>query len=523
MKAHALKTVGIDDMAAYVPTIYLPIETLAGAHNLEYDKLNKGLGLEAMAVADAREDAATMMANAVRDLIDKNKLDPRSIGRIYLGTESALDGAKPTATYALEMLEAYYTPQYGPDCFLHCDVVDLTFACIGAVDALQNTLDWVSGGEHRMGIVVAADNAKYELGSGGEYTQGAGAVALLVKHQPRLLAIDESWGVATRPVYDFFKPLRKVKRGDLIAEILHLANRNHVDIDALVDRLDASINVDGVIDSNVRELSIHRETPVFDGPYSNLCYQNRIREALEHYRMQAGYEKDEPVATTWDRLAFHLPYAFQARRMFGEIFWQEAALREQHDELVEAIGTEPPRKEAFADDVDYQKALVKFWRAVTKTDAYRQFVRERIAKGERASSLVGNVYTGSLFLAIMSTLETDYAAGTLDTGATLGCFAYGSGSKSKVFTTRLQPQWKEVVAKFGLFARLEERQAIDYPTYEKLHRGQFDQNVAPRPGTFYLTGIHEGRDTREGMRTYAWQPVPQPKTEKVVAAKPATN
>ncbi|MCB0639481.1 MAG: hydroxymethylglutaryl-CoA synthase family protein, partial [Lewinella sp.] len=466
MKAQARKTVGIDDMAAYVPHLYLPIATLAEARDLEYEKLNKGLGLEAMAIADAREDAATMMANAVRELIDKNHLDPRSIGRLYLGTESALDGAKPTATYALEMLEAYYTPEYGPDCFLNCDVVDLTFACIGAVDALQNTLDWVNGGENRLGIVVASDNAKYEMGSGGEYTQGAGAVALLVKQQPRLLAIDPTWGVATRPVYDFFKPLRKVKRGDLIAEVLQLANRNHVDIDALIERLDATIAVDGVIDSNVRELAIHRETPVFDGPYSNLCYQNRIREALDHYRRQVGSEKEEPVATAWDRLAFHLPYAFQARRMFGEIFWQEASLTGQREALTAQIGMEAPRKADFTDEVEYQKALVKFWRAVTKTDSYRQFVRERIAKGERASSLVGNVYTGSLFLSMMSTLETDLTDGDLEAGATLGCFAYGSGSKSKVFTTRLQPQWREVVAGFGLFGRLSARQVIDYPTYE---------------------------------------------------------
>jgi hydroxymethylglutaryl-CoA synthase len=70
-------------------------------------------------------------------------------------------------------------------------VVDLTFACIGAVDALQNSLDWVRMGEDRMAIVIGSDVAKYELASTGEYTQGAGAIALLVKENPRLLAFDE--------------------------------------------------------------------------------------------------------------------------------------------------------------------------------------------------------------------------------------------------------------------------------------------------------------------------------------------
>ena len=58
---------------------------------------------------------------------------------MYLGT-SALDGAKPTATYILDMLTQRYGGRFGEDCFRNCDVVDMTFACIGAVDALHRTL-----------------------------------------------------------------------------------------------------------------------------------------------------------------------------------------------------------------------------------------------------------------------------------------------------------------------------------------------------------------------------------------------
>ena len=78
----------------------------------------------------------------------------------------------------------------------NCDVVDLTFACIGAVDAMHNTLDWVARGseeQDRIGIVVFADNAKYDLGSSGEYTQGAGGGAILIRHNPRLIEIPDNW------------------------------------------------------------------------------------------------------------------------------------------------------------------------------------------------------------------------------------------------------------------------------------------------------------------------------------------
>ena len=111
----AASAVGIDDFSVYVPPLYLPIDVLAEKRAIPYAKLNQGLGLQQMAVTDTREDAATMAANAVLDLLHKNDLDPATIGRIYLGTESALDGAKPTATYVLDMLQDHFADAYGPN------------------------------------------------------------------------------------------------------------------------------------------------------------------------------------------------------------------------------------------------------------------------------------------------------------------------------------------------------------------------------------------------------------------------
>ena len=206
-------TVGIDDLAIHVPRLYLDMREFAELREADYDKLNKGLGLSAMAIPDVHEDTATMGAMAVMRLIDRNGLDPRGIGRLYLGTESALDGAKPTATYIVDMLTQRYASRYGEDCFQNCDVVDMTFACIGAVDALHTTLDWCARStddDERIGIVVYADNAKYELGSPGEYTQGAGGGALLIRRNPRLLVIPDCWGISTSPAHDFFKPRREM-------------------------------------------------------------------------------------------------------------------------------------------------------------------------------------------------------------------------------------------------------------------------------------------------------------------------
>lgn len=502
-------SVGIDDMTLYIPRLFLPIETLAQERHIEYAKLNKGLGLTQMAIPDTYEDAATMAANAVAQLIEQNDLDPRQIGRMYLGTESALDGAKPTATYVLEMLRRKYRDQFGPDCFLHCDVVDLTFACIGGVDALQNTLDWVRGDQGRMGIVVTSDFAKYELASTGEYTQGAGAVAMLIKHQPRFLEMDPHWGVATLGVHDFFKPKQEVDKATIIQEVIQLAKLEATQAEDLLARLPQTLQVEGILDENDQRLTLRKETPIFDGPYSNQCYQDRIRDAFAHYRSLAEQggtiQADTILADQWPRLIFHLPYAFHAKRIFSEIFmleWQRAG---RWVEFCEAHQLMRPDATAFSQQADYDQAYAAFLKGITKTSTYRSFIREAVERSQRASSLVGNMYACSIFLALMSSTFFDWLEGNELTGKRMGFFGYGSGSKSKVFSGRLMPEWKQIAERFALQKKLDDRRAISYQTYEALHRGlQKDPVQAPK-NTFRLQEIGtEG--AKKGARYYAWAP-----------------
>jgi hydroxymethylglutaryl-CoA synthase len=169
---------------------------------------------------------------------------------------------------------------------------------------------------------------------------------------------------------------------------------------------------------------------------------------------------------------------------------------------------EIPCADAYSDRDEYIEHCADFLRAVTKTRPYQQFVAEKIARGERASSLVGNLYTGSIFLALMSTLEADLQDKIELSGEHITFFAYGSGSKSKVFTGKVQPDWRQVVSRFGLMDRLAHRQAIDYPTYEALHRGQLEDNVAlHQAGSFFLADIQDdGEDANShGARMYGYR------------------
>ncbi|WP_312421790.1 hydroxymethylglutaryl-CoA synthase [Epilithonimonas sp.] len=438
---------GVDAASFYVPSLYLEIKDLAEKRGIEPAKLEKGLGLHKMALPDVHEDAATFAAEALLKLIQDYNINPKEISRVYLGTESALDAAKPTATYAVQMVEEFLSEEFGERSFKNCDVVDMTFACVGAVDALHNSLDFVRANPTKKAVVIASDYAKYELASSGEYTQGGGAVALLVSANPKLIEIDNNWGVATESVFDFFKPRRHFSKDDFPT-----APENYPD-----------------------KIEVFTDEPVFDGQYSNQCYQDRIREAYQHYKEQTftvrPYED-------WRYLIFHLPYAFHGKRVFTEIYSLENNLD-------------------FS-DVEKQKAIAK-------SEDYINFINEKIEKSQRASSEIGNMYTASIFMALLSALQTSFNENEDLTEKEIGFLAYGSGSKSKVFVGKVSPEWKSVVEKWNLFENLTKRLAIDFDTYEKLHRKQLDSSVNPNYKGFGLTRIEKESPVLKGARYYSYQ------------------
>ncbi|MDF2930997.1 MAG: hydroxymethylglutaryl-CoA synthase family protein [Chryseobacterium sp.] len=438
---------GIEAASYYVPSLYLEIKDLAEKRGIEPAKLEKGLGLHKMGFPDVHEDAATFAAEALLKLIKDYNINPKEISRIYLGTESAIDAAKPTASYAMQMVEKILEAEFGERCFKNCDVVDMTFACIGAVDALHNSLDFVRVNPGKKAVVIASDYAKYELASSGEYTQGGGAVSLLISAKPDLLEIENNWGVATESVFDFFKPRRHFKKEDLTN-----APENFPD-----------------------KIEIFTDEPVFDGQYSNQCYQDRIREAYNHYKEVSGKEKPYE---NWKYLIFHLPYAFHGKRVFTEIY-----------SLENGLNYSTPEEQ----------------KAVAKSEDYLKFITEKIEKTQRASSEIGNMYTASIFMALLSALQVSFNENEELGGKEIGFLGYGSGSKSKVFAGKISENWKSVVKKWNLFEKLNDRLAIDFDTYEKLHRKQLEYPVKSDYSGFGLQSVELENPVLVGARYYGYK------------------
>ena len=454
---------GIDAIDYYLPKLTLPISALAEARAIPAAKLEKGLGLKAMALTDSDEDAASMAANALYSLITKNNIDPKSVGRIYLGTESALDAAKPTATYAVGTVENKLTEKYGERCFKNCDVVDLIFACVGAIDALENCLDWVRADQKRKAIVIASDIAKYELGSSGEYTQGAGAVAMLIKSNPEILEINKTIGVSMQHVGDFFKPRRKISNDDLVKD---------------------KITVQQITNSNKEELELFFEEPVFDGYYSNSCYQQRISEALDNFNDQ----KNTDFLNEWNHFIFHLPYAFQGRRMMLDIWLKWLKEKNKLKELELEIG--------LLKDSD----LKEWKKAASKSSFYKEFVSLKIADGEEASAYIGNMYTASIFMSLVSLLTIANEKKQLLHGNKIGFLSYGSGSKSKILEGVISKNWKEKISTLNVFESIKEREVIDFETYEKIHNGA-QKSPIKNNSAIVLTEI-ETKENKTGFRYY---------------------
>ncbi|MXN91316.1 hydroxymethylglutaryl-CoA synthase [Flavobacterium sp. Sd200] len=450
-------TTGIDAVAYDIAKIYLPIKTLAHARDIDPDKLEKGLGLLKMTLPDVHQDTVVFGANALTRLITDNNLDPADIARIYVGTESGIDSSKPIGSYLVALMEQ----KFGHDSFLGCDTVDFTFACIGAVDALHNCIDFVRLNPTKKAIVIATDIAKYDLESTGEYTQGAGAVALLVTANPRILAIENNWAVSTKGVFDFFKPYRTIKKSDI------------TNIDANEPWFG---NLEAVIE-------IHKDQPVFDGQYSNTCYTDRTREAYNSFKKLTNTTGS--LYNTWEAIVMHLPYAFQGRRMFAELF---------------ALDAETPLLTGNEDPADYQTRL----REISKSDDYRAFVSQKLQLAEPASSLIGNLYTGSIFMGLLSVLAK-FAANDADLdGKKIGFLAYGSGSKSKVFEGVLQPGWKAAAQNARLFETLEQSTAIDFDTYQKLHKKEQQYSVLAPVNEWVLDAIEHELPNLVGARYYKW-------------------
>ena len=442
------KAVGIDDLSVYVPRLFLPLAgEFSTKRGIDPGKLIKGIGIERMAVPDAHEDAATMAAMSLLDLMRRTGLRPEDIGKIYVGTESALDEAKALGTYVIGMLEQIY----GKGSFQECSTVEFKAACIGTTFALESLSYWAAAEEEgKVGIVIASDVAKYPLASAGEYTQGAGSIALLVKKNPRLLALEQIYGPFTRDENDFFRPMGCT-------------------------------------------------TAVVNGKHSNQCYLDAMQGAFDSFAARAlrrgtiAPGTGECVTDFVDHLLFHIPYPRMVEYASAAIFRHDWRESQRCSEIEREMGREP-KAQNYKDPEKYQAAEVDYARRFAKSKQFLQAYQAKVRDTATLSRQVGNIYTGSIYLGLASILEMQ----KIHAGERLCFGAYGSGCSALFFSAIVQQQAGSVPLR-GLMQRLAERKQISLQDYELLHEGNKEKSVLPPRDEFALVRIDQ-----QGYRHYEY-------------------
>ncbi|KAI5894545.1 hydroxymethylglutaryl-coenzyme A synthase [Schizophyllum commune H4-8] len=124
------------DVGVLALDIYFPYWCVSELE--DYDGVSKGtytigLGQEYMAFTDDREDTHSFALNAVCGLLEKYNIEPNSIGRLEVGTETIVDKSKSVRTAIMDL----FTDAGNLD----VEGVDLKNACYGPTAALFNAIN----------------------------------------------------------------------------------------------------------------------------------------------------------------------------------------------------------------------------------------------------------------------------------------------------------------------------------------------------------------------------------------------
>ena len=462
--------VGIDDLAIYVPKLYVDCNDFAKARGIDPQKLEYGIGIRKMAMVDVNQDPACMAANACLKLMEKNGLQPQDIGRMYVATESGLDESKAMNSFVIGMLEQVY----GEGSFEHAGGIECKFACVSGSYALYDNANWIRAEENngKAAVVIVSDIAKYDIGSTAEYTQGAGAVAMLIKENPRLLAFDQKvTSTIIRNEYDFYRPFGK-------------------------------------------------ETPLVNGNYSNLLYLIQVRKAFDSYKEKAlrygliDLKDGESITDHIDLISVHLPYGRMGEKALAYLLRHEWRNLPRWKEVIREVGIEEPTPrdprgtiESILADTEFMKADEKFRRLFMQTALYHEAYEKKMASSLKASELIGNLYTASMYMGFRSSLEFEYKRGTDLDGKRVGFGSYGSGSSAMVFSGVIQPAYKEIVSAMNLEEEIGTRMKLSMDEYEGLHRGigrgLFD-SINHSNKEFVLIKIGGKLTKKAGLREYVY-------------------
>ncbi|MGQ7509370.1 hydroxymethylglutaryl-CoA synthase [Streptococcus suis] len=345
--------IGIDKIGFAAPDYVLDLADLAQARNVDPNKFKIGLLQSEMAVAPITQDIISLGAKAAETILTEE--DKQTIDMVIVGTESSVDQSKAAAVTIHGLL--------GIQPFARS--IEMKEACYGATAGLSLAKSHIAQFPESKVLVIASDIAKYGVASGGEPTQGAGAVAMLVTANPRILVLNNDNVCQTRDIYDFWRP-----------------------------------NYD--------------KYPRVDGKFSTEQYTDCLTTTFDYYQQKTGKTLNNFAA-----MCLHIPFSKQG---------------------------------------------LKGLQAITQDAETLERLTERFQEAIVYNKVVGNIYTGSIFLSLLSLLENSRA---LETGDQILFYSYGSGAVCEIFSGQLVEGYRDHLQENRL-KQLNQRTKLSVKEYEQV-------------------------------------------------------
>lgn len=184
---------GIDKIGIYIPKYFIEVKDLAEKRNIDPKRWTKGLMQNKLGIISPGEDIISMGANAANEILTET--DKKAITQVYFATETGNDFSKAASTYIKELLDLE-------------DVRALEFkqACYAGTGALFSGLNHIRLNPKEKALIIMSDYSRYGLKKSGEATQGAGAIALILSKDPKILEIENKSFYKTINAYDFWRP-----------------------------------------------------------------------------------------------------------------------------------------------------------------------------------------------------------------------------------------------------------------------------------------------------------------------------
>jgi len=453
--------IGISGIAAYIPPYRVWLNDWCEWTNNQWPKIREVVG-RSFRLRGNHQSVYTMAATAVIRLIDQYDIDPRKIKFLALGTESSTDNSAGAIIIKGMVNQALISKNKTP-IQRNCEVPEFKHACLGGVYAMKGAIrNLALDGAGNQAIVVCSDIAEYPIGSSGEPTQGAGALAMLIEENPKLVEVDlkNSGSASDYRILDFRKPMIRFCRQER------------------------------TLKQQVQDF------PVFNGKYSTTCYLDETLHALDDMYNRRDLDPISYLRSI-KTVFMHRPYRKMPETGFAVAYLFALAQGNVNDQAefksycyeagidpikaAEEIKTYSPDLKELTNPIDLNKDVypltMGIFRIFRESRHYRREILDKMSLGSDTMLDLGNLYTAALPAWIAAGFEQALEEKVGLTNSEILTFGYGSGDAAEVIPFKVSEGWHTAAKNIHFSDAMNFTIDLNKKQYFDLHEGKSSKSL----------------------------------------------